>query len=239
LSWAAAGGSPAGYNVKRSSLPGGPFTNIIGTVSVPTVTYDDAVLGGQTYYYVVSAENSAGESSNSLQVSASPILAPPETPAGLSATPGDVQVALSWSASAFATGYTVKRAGDIAGPYSVIGSTAAPQVSYIDSGGLANGTTYYYTVTATGAGGSSAESTPISAAPNGPMPLIASIAPGAGITWFASNSVTYQVQWASEDLGTNTVWNNMGGSISGNGATHTVFDPAGPPHNVYRVLSIQ
>ena len=39
--------------------------------------------------------------------------------------------------------------------------------------------------------------------------------------------------------GTNTVWNNLGGSITGNGATNTVFDPVGQPHNFYQVLSIQ
>ncbi len=67
----------------------------------------------------------------------------------------------------------------------------------------------------------------------------ASIARGAGIRWFASNSVTYQVQWASALLGTNTVWHNLGGSIAGNGATKTLFDPAGPPHNFFQVLAIQ
>ena len=59
---------------------------------------------------------------------------------------------------------------------------------------------------------------------------------GMGIQWFASNSITYQVQWAS-GLNSQTVWTNLGGTISGNGSTNTVFDPVGPPHNVYQVLS--
>jgi hypothetical protein len=237
LSWTAAGGAPTGYNVKRSSSSGGPYTNIIGTTTAPTVTYDDAILGGSTYYYVVSAVNGAGESTNSSYVSASPVLAAPETPAGLAATPGDAQVALSWTASPFATGYTVKRATDIAGLYSVIGSTTDPVVTYDDTDGLYNGTTYYYTVSATGAGGDSSDSSPVSATPFGPLPLVASIDPGVGITWFASNSLTYQVQWAGEDLGTNTVWNNLDESISGNGTTNTVFDPAAEPGNIYQVIS--
>jgi len=79
----------------------------------------------------------------------------------------------------------------------------------------------------------------VSASPNGPSPLVVAIARGAGIRWFASNSVSYQVQWAGALLGTNTVWNNLGGSISGNGATNTVFDPGGPPHNFYQILSVQ
>ena len=69
--------------------------------------------------------------------------------------------------------------------------------------------------------------------------ILASITRGTGIRWFASNSVTYQVQWSSALLGTNTVWNNLGSPIAGNGATNTVFDPVGPPHNFFQVLAIQ
>jgi len=69
--------------------------------------------------------------------------------------------------------------------------------------------------------------------------LAASIARGTGIRWFASNSVTYQVQWSSALLGTNTVWNNLGSPVAGNGATNTVFDPVGPPHRFFQVLGIQ
>ncbi len=69
--------------------------------------------------------------------------------------------------------------------------------------------------------------------------LFAAIARASGVRWFASNSVTYQVQWASALLGNDTVWNNLGSTLSGNGATNTVYDPVGPPHNFYQVLSIQ
>ncbi len=69
--------------------------------------------------------------------------------------------------------------------------------------------------------------------------ILASITRGTGIRWFASNSVTYQVQWSSALLGTNTVWNNLGSPIAGNGSTNTVFDRVGPPHNYFQVLSIQ
>lgn len=238
LSWTAATGIPASYNVKRASSSGGPYTTI-DTVSVPTVTYDEAILGGQTYYYKVSAENNIGESADSSYVAVSPLLAAPDTPIGLSASPTNQQVSLSWTGTAFATGYTVKRAEDIAGPYTTIGSTTDPVVTYDDTNGLVNATTYYYMVSATGPGGSSADTAPVSATPFGPMPFVLSIDDGLGIVFFASNSVSYQVQWASEDLGTNTVWNNLGESISGDGTTNTVFDPVKEPHNYCRVLSIE
>jgi hypothetical protein len=66
----------------------------------------------------------------------------------------------------------------------------------------------------------------------------ATIVPGVGITWFATNGVPYQVQWATNQA-TNAIWNNLGGLIIGNGVTNTVFDPAGPPHNAYQVISVQ
>ena len=68
---------------------------------------------------------------------------------------------------------------------------------------------------------------------------LASIARGTGIRWFASNNVTYQVQWSGAPPGTNTSWNNLGSPISGHGTTNTVFDPAGPAHKFFRVLAIQ
>ena len=69
--------------------------------------------------------------------------------------------------------------------------------------------------------------------------ILAAITRRTGIRWFASNGVTYQVQWSSALLGTNTVWNNLGSPMAGNGATNTVFDTTGPPHNCFQVLSIQ
>jgi hypothetical protein len=68
--------------------------------------------------------------------------------------------------------------------------------------------------------------------------LLINIVRGVNISWFASNSVLYQVQWASSP-GTNAIWNNLGSRVSGNGATNAAFDPSGPPHNFYQVLSIQ
>jgi hypothetical protein len=237
LSWTAPAGSPTSYNVKRSTVSGGSYTNV-GATTTPTLTYNDSVLGGQTWYYVVTAVNSAGESANSSEISASPTLAAPVAPTGLAATAGDAQVALSWTASPFATSYNVKRATAAAGPYTPVGTTSAPTVTCTDSSGLNNGMTYYYVVSATGPGGTSSDTSPVSAIPISHIAVL-TIVRGAGITWLASNSVTYQVQWSSALPGTNTIWNNLGSPISGNGATNTVFDPVGPPHNFYQVLSIQ
>ena len=71
LSWTASSGATS-YYVKRSSVNGGPYT-VIGNPS--TAGYDDlTAINGTTYYYVVSAINSVGESANSSQISAVPAI---------------------------------------------------------------------------------------------------------------------------------------------------------------------
>jgi pectate lyase len=80
LSWAASSGATT-YNVKRSTTSGGPYATI---ASVASTNYTNTGLtNGVTYYFVVSALNSAGESANSAQVSVTPAdaPAPPDPPA--------------------------------------------------------------------------------------------------------------------------------------------------------------
>ena len=60
----------ASYNVSRSLSNGGPYT-VIASVSAPGCT-DSNVVNGTTYYYVVSAVDSAGPGLNSAQVAATP-----------------------------------------------------------------------------------------------------------------------------------------------------------------------
>ena len=66
LSWATSAGA-AGYNVKRATTSGGPYTTVGNSTS--TSAADTGLTNGTTYYYVVSAFNGVGESANSSQVS--------------------------------------------------------------------------------------------------------------------------------------------------------------------------
>jgi beta-glucanase (GH16 family) len=84
----------------------------------------------------------------------------PDVPTGLNATTGGTQVAVSWSPSNGATNYNVKSSTTNGGPYTTIGSTAS--TGYTNTG-LANGTTYYYVVSAVNTFGESSNSVQISA----------------------------------------------------------------------------
>ena len=70
----------------------------------------------------------------------------PHAPTGLTATAGNAQVVLNWSAASDATSYNVKRATVSGGPYTTVTNVAT--TSYTDTG-LVSGTTYYYVVAAT------------------------------------------------------------------------------------------
>jgi hypothetical protein len=71
LSWNPSTSGAVGYNVYRGNTSGGPYTEINPTLDPSTTYTDSTVLGGQTYYYVSTAVDSAGvESGFSNQVKA-------------------------------------------------------------------------------------------------------------------------------------------------------------------------
>jgi endoglucanase len=71
LSWDAVTSATA-YNVKYATTNGGPYVTIASGIGVTSFT-QTSLTNGTTYYYVVSATGSGGESVNSSQVSATPI----------------------------------------------------------------------------------------------------------------------------------------------------------------------
>ncbi len=161
LAWNGSKGATS-YNVKRSTTHGGPYTQI-ATPPAASCT-DSGLTNGTTYYYVLSAVNSAGASANSSEVSATPssALTAPPAPRGLAGTAGNQQVILNWNASTGATSYHVKRATTSGGPYAQVAATSS--TSDTDTG-LTDGTTYYYEVSALNSAGESANSSQVPATP--------------------------------------------------------------------------
>jgi fibronectin type 3 domain-containing protein len=212
LSWTASSGATS-YNIKRATVSGGPYTTIATGVTA-TGFSDVGLSASTTYYYVVSAVNSGGESANSTQASATTQAGVPAAPTGLTATAGNNQVALSWTASSGATSYNVKRATVSGGPYTTVASPTT--ASYTDTTAV-NGTTYYYVVSAVNTSGESANSTQVSATPTAgavllsqSQPVTASSSSGANpaangndgslTTRWSASSTTYP-QWWRVDLG--------------------------------------
>ena len=90
-------------------------------------------------------------------------IAPPAAPTGLAATViSTSQINLSWTASATATTYSVKRATVSGGPYNSVVSGLST-TNYNDATGLSAGTTHYYVVSATNDVGESSNSSQTSA----------------------------------------------------------------------------
>jgi hypothetical protein len=108
---------------------------------------------------------SAGAQQNTaiFGISGMPSSIPLYPPANLTAAPGsNATVRLTWTASAGATNYSIRRSNVSGSLHVPIASTAAN--SFTDTG-LANGTTYYYVVAAAGPSSASGNSTEVSAMP--------------------------------------------------------------------------
>jgi hypothetical protein len=155
-----------GYRVKRSPYAGGPYS-VVQTV-YGTQFRDESVINGVPYYYTVSAFNEFGESANSAPVLAYPYQSPPAAPARLTAVPGDGQVLLQWETVTGAVYYNIKRNGPNGGGYATVGQSV---YGYYTDGTVANGSTYFYIVTALNGAGESMPSAaatviPIAAVPD-------------------------------------------------------------------------
>lgn len=114
--------------------------------------HDQFVMLVQNSFPVLPASNGGGGGTTA-----------PAAPATLSATAGNAQVSLSWTASTGATSYNVKRALSASGPFTTV-AAGVIGTSYANTG-LINGTTYYYVVSAVNAAGESANSAAASATP--------------------------------------------------------------------------
>jgi len=130
---------------------------------------------------------------------------PPAAPGSLSATAGNGQVGLTWTAASGATMYNIHRATVSGGPYTPI-QIDWPSTSFTDTG-LTNGTPYYYVVTATNAAGEGPASNEASATPNLAPTTVTFISAGAEDGWVLES-------------GENT---NAGGSLNDNGSNNSAL----------------
>src|SRR3989440_474235 len=174
LTWQAPG-SNGGSAITNYKIYRGTSSNgetLIATIGNQLSYSDGGLTNGVTYYYQVSAVNNVGEGPRSNEASATPTApaGPPTAPQGLGASPGDATVTLTWSAPSSnggspITNYRIYRATTSGGE--TLKATIGNQLSYSD-GGLTNGVTYYYQVSAVNAAGEGPRSNEASATPTAP-----------------------------------------------------------------------
>lgn len=170
------------YTIRRAT-GAGAFADVM-TLPASQTTWTDMPGAGGTYRYTVVANSAGGAGATSAEASTTlAALAAPAAPV-VTASGGNALVVLSWAAVAPngspVTGYAVRRStspGAGAGA-AVLATVAKGYTGYSDTG-AANGTTYYYTVTAINATGSTSSSE-VSAAPAAPTvsPTVGTVTTG-------------------------------------------------------------
>ncbi len=187
----------AGYHVFRGSSAGS--LAIFASVTTNSFT-DTAIAPKTTYYYAVQAFDPSynySAMSTTLAVTSLADTLPPTVPTNVVATgTGCQQVNLSWSASVDnmkLAGYSIYR-GKTAASMTLVGSSTV--TSFIDTTGLAPGTTYYYAIAAfdiymnysAQSSVTTAATLPDTQPPSVPTNLFASAKSGSqvNLTWTAS-----------------------------------------------------
>lgn len=163
VSWTAVTGATS-YNIYWSNTTGVTKTNGTQITGATSPYIHTALTNGTTYYYIVTAVNSYGESTASTQTSAMPLPPITSAPTGVSAAAGNGQTTISWSAVSGATSYNLYWS-TTTGVTTANGTKVTGATSPYTHSGLTNGTTYYYIVTAVNIGGESTASSQASATP--------------------------------------------------------------------------
>lgn len=222
LKWGTVSGATS-YNVYWSTTSG--VTRQNGT-KIPTVTspyYHTGLTNSTTYYYVVTAANEYGESTESKEVSVMPSSSnPPLPPHNVATLAGHMIVIIRWEGVESNTSYNLYWATS-AGVTKATGNKIENVASPFTHEDLTNGADYYYVVTAVNRYGESVESEEASSVPNqgdAPSPPTG-LSATAGerkvtLSWIPVENVTaYNIYWSrSADVSrkTGTLIANVAGS---------------------------
>jgi len=160
------------------------------------------LTNGSTYYYILTAVNTYGESGKSAEIAVA-LNNAPSAPTGVTATGGEGQTTIAWNSVERATSYNIywsNTRGASPGQGTRIPNVSTPYVH----AGLTSGATYYYVVTAANAYGESGIS--IEAAvtlddvPQAPTGVKAEGGDGqVRISWDpVEEAIAYNLYWSNE-----------------------------------------
>jgi fibronectin type 3 domain-containing protein len=223
----------------RTKLPNAKFAG----ATTPFVHSSLLSDGITSYYYVVTAQNAAGESAVSGELSARLASSSTGTPQGVKAAVGNQQMTVTWSPPSPPVGtsptylYTISWwAGGETAPHTIAvpgslaanldGSFSVPVQS------LANGTVYNCTVSAAASAGSNpaqVANAQVSVVPQAKSPAVpANLSASAGnqqiaLSWLrdsSSDAVTYNVYWTNTPGQSLDKWSKIS-SIQTNTFSHT------------------
>lgn len=155
ITWPTVTGATS-YNIYWTNNPAASTAVRTSGTKIPNVTSPYNHIGltnSSTYYYVVTAANSVGESNSSNTVATMPLASLPlAIPASLSAiaisTTSAAQINLNWTAAGGATSYNIYSSiapNPAITPANLVAITASTSFSHT---ALTTNTTYYYKVTA-------------------------------------------------------------------------------------------
>ncbi|MEL7312862.1 MAG: fibronectin type III domain-containing protein [Pseudomonadota bacterium] len=159
LQWTDQSDNETGFRIYRSATRDAGYVEITTTAASVTSYTNTGLNASTTYWYRISAFNSAGESTQTSPVSGTtapePVMVPtpPSDPSVDSATASSLTV--SWTdTSNNETGFRIYRSTSENGSYSEVATTLASETSYTDRG-LQPSTDYWYRVSAFNTSGES------------------------------------------------------------------------------------
>ncbi|MBU6240488.1 MAG: fibronectin type III domain-containing protein, partial [Acidobacteria bacterium] len=257
LSWLAPvsnGGLPTThYVVEQWNAGTSTWDQICGVTGEPSCTAAltrvvTGLTNGVTHDFRVAAVNARGTGAYATQSAAASIGAVPGIPTGLTATSGNGQVALAWSAPASLggspiVGYKIERSPTGTGDWSTVSANTGSAITAYTVPSLANGTQVFFRVSAINGGGTGSASSTASATPNQPATAPQNVVATAGntlaiITWAApsnlggSNLVNYVVQMSSNNGST---WSQVATTT---GTTSTQTGLTNGTKYVFRVYAV-
>ncbi len=176
------------YNVYYSEVAGVTTQNGTRVGNVDTPTTIAGLNNGTAYFFVVTAQNSGGESPVSAEIQATPEVLIPARADGFRVTPGVDGVTLEWDPQRDATSYNLYWWTTEPNNPDIIPGVSSPLVL----GGLTGGVEHGFQLTTVNSAGESVRSSPIRAVP---------VAPSSG--------------WTPQTLVTPRLFDPMGGVPSG------------------------